>query len=336
MPLSSRGCRFRIPADAVSESRRYPRAVPEVTDHEGEIDGLPVFWRSALPNEAADGAPTPTAGAAGTASAGAAGTAGAGDAETASAGDAETAVPLYLHGVPDSSDAWLAFLARSGGLAPDLPGFGRSGKPGSLRFTIEEYADFLESFLALTGVERVRMVVHDWGAVGLAFAQRHPQRIERLVVMNAVPLLPGYRWHRTARIWRTPVLGELAMGTTNERTLRWLSREGNATPGPMPEQWRKSVLEHFDQGTQRAILRLYRSSPPDVLAAAGERLAELNVPALVVWGQRDPYIPARFGKAYADVLDAQLVELPDAGHWLWLDRPDAIDRVVEFVGVAPG
>ena len=55
------------------------------------------------------------------------------------------------------------------------------------------------------------------------------------------------------------------------------------------------MLDHFDQGTQRAILRLYRSSPPDVLAAAGERLGELDVPALVVWGTRDPYIPARFG-----------------------------------------
>ncbi|HEV7527749.1 MAG TPA: alpha/beta hydrolase [Solirubrobacteraceae bacterium] len=288
--------------------------MPEATDHEGEIDGRPVFWRGASLAGGANGASAASPG----------------------AGAAETAVPLYVHGVPDSSDMWLAFLARSGGLAPDLPGFGRSGKPGSLRFTIEEYADFVESFLELVGVERVSMVVHDWGVVGLAFAQRHPQRIERLVVINAVPLLAGYRWHRAARIWRAPVLGELAMGTTNERTLRFLSKEANATPGPMPQQWRESVLEHFDQGTQRAILRLYRSSPPEVLAAAGERLGELGVPALVVWGQRDPYIPARFGKAYAEVLDAQLLELADAGHWAWLDRPDVIDRVVEFVGAASG
>ena len=286
--------------------------MPETTDHDGEIDGRPVFWRSASLAAGANGASAAAPG----------------------AGTPEAAVPLYVHGVPDNSDLWLAFLARSGGLAPDLPGFGRSGKPGSLRFTIEEYADFLESFLQLAGVERVSMVVHDWGAVGLAFAQRHPERIARLVVINAVPLLPGYRWHRTARIWRTRVLGELAMGTTNERTLRLLSKEANATPGPMPEAWRKSVLEHFDQGTQRAILRLYRSSPPDVLAAAGERLDELGVPGLVVWGQRDPYIPARFGKAYADVLDAELLELSDAGHWPWLDRPDVIDRVVEFVSAA--
>jgi pimeloyl-ACP methyl ester carboxylesterase len=286
--------------------------VPELSDRNGEIEGRPVFWRSAVAERGSEAA------------------------GTAAAPEAEAAVPLYLHGVPDSSDEWLEFLPRSGGLAPDLPGFGRSGKPGSLSFTIEEYGDFLEAFLELVGVPRVQMVMHDWGAVGLAFAQRHPERVERLVVINAVPFLPGYRWHRTARIWRTPILGELAMGTTNERTLRWLSREGNATPGPMPEQWRKSVLEHFDQGTQRAILRLYRSSPPERLAAAGERLGTLGVPSLVVWGMRDPYIPARFANAYADVLGARLLELPDAGHWPWLDRPDAIDAVLDFLGDESG
>jgi pimeloyl-ACP methyl ester carboxylesterase len=290
--------------------------VSEVTDHQDELDGRPLFWRSASLAGTTNGASAPTHG--------------------TTAPDA--APPLYVHGVPDNSDLWLSFLARGGGVAPDLPGFGRSGKPGSLRFTIEEYADFLESFLALVGIERVRLVVHDWGAVGLAFAQRHPERIERLVVINAMPFLPGYRWHRTARIWRTPLLGELAMGTLNERTLRLLSRESNATPGPMPEQWRKSVLDHFDQGTQRAILRLYRSSPPDVLRAAGARLGELEMPALVVWGMRDPYIPARFASAYVEALGghAELLEVPDAGHWPWLDRPDLIDRVVEFLDASPG
>jgi pimeloyl-ACP methyl ester carboxylesterase len=277
--------------------------VLEVRDHAGEIASppgmqasLPIFWRSAEREAAA------------------------------------AAVPLYLHGVPSNSDEWTAFLARSGGLAPDLPGFGRSGKPGYLECTIDEYADFVERFLDDRGVERVSLVMHDWGAVGLTFASRHPQRIERLVLINAVPFLPGYRWHRTARIWRTPLLGELSMGAISRRTLRLLSRESNATPGPMPEQWLDLVLDHFDQGTQRAILRLYRSSPPAVLAAAGSRLDEVRAPALVVWGMRDPYIPGRFARAYADALGgAELLELDDAGHWPWLDRPDVIDRVVEFL-----
>lgn len=271
--------------------------MPEVSEHHGELEGRPVFWR---------GAPA--------------------------RGDA---VPLYLHGVPDSSDIWVKFLARSGGIAPDLPGFGRSGKPASLAYTIEEYDRFIESFLEMVRVAKVKMVVHDWGSVGLAYAQRRPERIERLVVMNAVPFLPGYRWHRTARIWRTPLLGELSMGALNQRTLSLGSRESNATRGPMPESWRESVLAHFDQGTQRAILRLYRSSPSAKLAAAGTRLGELGVPSLVLWGTRDPYIPARFAKAYADVLGARLLELADAGHWAWLDRADAIESVVEFLNESP-
>ena len=273
--------------------------MPEPREHTAELDGLPIFWRSAEAAQAGDGAAT----------------------------------PVYLHGVPTSSDDWVPFLERSGGLAPDLPGFGRSGKPGYLRYTMAEYDRFIERFLEQLGVERVSLVVHDWGGVGLLFAQRRPELVERLVVINAVTFLPGYRWHRTAKIWRTPGLGELAMGSTSRRVLRLLSRESNATPGPMPEEWIDSVLAHFDQGTQRAILRLYRSSPETALEAAGAGLRALRMPALVVWGLKDPYLPPRFGRAYAEALPgAELLELPDAGHWPWLDRPDVVERVVAFLG----
>ncbi len=303
--------------------------MPPVSENTAEIGGLPIFWRSA-PSESPDRAPV-----------------------------------LYLHGVPSSSEDWVAplehhgsrpwwrrwwrpkratddwvvappyaqgFLERTGGLAPDLPGFGRSGKPGYLKYTIDEYAGFIERFLDMLEVERVRMVVHDWGAVGLAFAQAKPERIERLVVTNAVPLLAGYEWHRAARLWRTPVLGELAMGSTSRLVWRRSTRESNVTPGPLPEAWIDSVMNHFDQGTQRAILRLYRSSPSEVLERAGRDLAGLDMPSLVVWGMRDPYIPERFAAEYARALpNSELVELPDAGHWWWLDRPDAIERVAEFL-----
>ena len=272
--------------------------MPDVIDHSGDIEGLPVFWRSA---------PSP--------------------------GAQPDATPLYLHGVPTSSDDWIPFLQHGGGVAPDLPGFGRTGKPGNFDYTIGGYVEFLERFLDLAGLERVSLAVHDWGAVGLAFAIRHPERIGRLLIMNAVPFLPGYRWHRLARAWRTPVIGELVMGTTSHRTLRLLSRESNAAPGPMPEEFIKSIMDHFDHGTQRAILRLYRSAPPDVLERQGEELPSLHAPTLVVWGERDPYIPARFADDYARALGgpAEVVRLPDAGHWPWLDRPDLVARVSDFL-----
>src|SRR5207302_6176603 len=71
---------------------------------------------------------------------------------------------LYVHGVPTSSTDWLSFLERTGGLAPDLPGFGRSGKRGDGDYTMAGYDRFLEAFLDHLQVERVRLVVHDWGS----------------------------------------------------------------------------------------------------------------------------------------------------------------------------
>jgi pimeloyl-ACP methyl ester carboxylesterase len=215
----------------------------------------------------------------------------------------------------------------------DLPGFGRSGKPGYLTYTIPEYEGFIESFLELVSVERVQLVMHDWGAVGLAFAQRYPERVERLVLIDAVPFLPGFRWHAVARVWRTPALGELAMGATTRLVMRLASRLSNARAGTLPQASVDTTVAHFDQGTQRAILRLYRSSPPAVLERAGGDLGALSMPALVIWGAKDPYVPVRFAHAYADALgDAELEIVEHAGHWPWLDEPSVIERVAEFVG----
>jgi pimeloyl-ACP methyl ester carboxylesterase len=254
-----------------------------IEPHESELDGLPVAWR------AAPAAGTPV---------------------------------LWLHGVPDSAEVWTPFLERCGGIAPDLPGFGRSAKRGDLDYSIAGYAAWLERFCAMLELERVRLVMHDWGTVGLAFAQRAPERIERLVAIDTVPLLPGYRWHPIARVWRRPVLGEVAMGLAIPPVARRLLPAGRAD----------AVLEHFDPGTQRAILRLYRASPPEVLAAAGAALGTIAAPALVLHGERDRYIPAHFADGLAAALgDATVEHVADAGHWPWLDRPELVERVARFL-----
>jgi pimeloyl-ACP methyl ester carboxylesterase len=259
--------------------------MPPVTEHNDMLGDQPLFWRSAKGDE------PPV---------------------------------LYLHGVPTSSDDWVPFLERTGGIAPDLFGFGRSSKRGDLDFTMPGYDRFVEVFLEHVGAERVRLVVHDWGVVGLLWAQRYPERVERLVVVNAVPLLPGYRWHRAARAWGTPLVGEIAIGLAT----RWAARRTGVPEAVIEEAW-----PHFDQGTQRAILRLYRSSPEDALARAGLDLGHITCPALVVWGDRDPYIRPRFAEAYAGALggDAEVLHLSDAGHWAWHDRPDVIDRIAAFL-----
>jgi pimeloyl-ACP methyl ester carboxylesterase len=231
---------------------------------------------------------------------------------------------VYLHGVPCAAELWAPFLERTGGVAPDLPGFGRSAKRGDFDYTIGGYGRWLERFLDQLGIGRFRLALHDWGAVGLELAQRHPERVERLVIADAVPFLPGYRWHRVARVWRTRVLGELLMGATTKWALRRLA----GVPGDMVERWWRD----FDQGTQRAILRLYRGAPPTALAAAGAHLGDLDCPALVVWGERDPYLAPSFAEAYAGRLPrAEVRRIAGAGHWPWLDVPDVIDEVSGFL-----
>src|SRR5215213_6270749 len=117
--------------------------------------------------------------------------------------NAGAAPVLYLHGVPGNGSDWLPFLERTGGYAPDLPGFGRSDKPAHFDYSIAGYAAFLREYVDRLGLERLSLVMHDWGSVGLALAQAIPDRIERLIAIDVVPFLPGQRWHRVARIWRT-------------------------------------------------------------------------------------------------------------------------------------
>ncbi len=241
---------------------------------------------------------------------------------------------LFVHGVPTNSDIWVPFLEACGGIALDLPGFGRSAKPGHFDHSIPGYDRFLEAFLDHVGLHRYSLVVHDWGAVALATAQRLPHRLERLVLFSCTPLLPGYRWHRVARLWRTPVVGEMTMGFSFRFAMKRALAEANSTPGPMPEEFLHSIFSHFDHGTQRAILKLYRSAPPQTLERAGRDLGQISAPALILWPTQDPYIPADFGQAYADALGGKtrLEMVENAGHWSWLDQPELVDRAARFLG----
>lgn len=232
---------------------------------------------------------------------------------------------LYVHGVPTAGWDFEPFLERTGGIAPDLPGFGASGKRADLEFTPEFYGRWIERFCQWRGLERVRLVVHDWGVVGLIWAMANPERVERLVVINAVPLLPGYRWHPWARAWRTRWVGEVAMGATNRIAVQRSIGLGR--------HFAERVMEGWDLGTQRAILRLYRAADPDVLAALGTSLDEIDCPALVVWGEDDPYIGKSFASAYAEALggEARVQLVPGAGHWPWHSEPSVVEAVGAFL-----
>ena len=227
-----------------------------VTEHHDTLSDQPLFWRSA------EGGEPPV---------------------------------LYLHGVPTSSDDWVGFLERTGGLAPDLPGFGRSGKRGDGDFTMPGYDRFVEAFLDHAEVERVRLVVHDWGAVGLLWAQRHPERVERLVVINAVPLLPGYRWHRVARLWRMRGVGEVAIGLST----RWAWRRA------IPQPHGRRVLAALRPGHPARDPAALPREPGGRARPRRPRSRAHRLPRARRVGRSRPLPPAAFADAYAGALGGE-------------------------------
>ena len=273
------------------------RAVPSaIEEAELQVDGVRVFYRRV----AGEGTPT-----------------------------------VYCHCNPTHGEDWVPFLERGGpAIAIDMPGWGRSEHPDPEQFDYSMYglSAFLEKCLDQLGVAQRKLVVHDWGCVGLIGAQRRPELIEKLVVINAIPLLPGYRWHWVAQIWRRRGLGELANATTTKSSMGLIMRQLSGDRRPMPPQFIEMIWRHMDHGTNQATLALYRHADPDRLAAAGKDLNRLTCPSLVLWGANDPFIRSRFAEAYANALpSSQLKVVEGAGHWPWIDDARAIDEVLDFV-----
>ena len=173
---------------------------------------------------------------------------------------------VYCHGNPTHGEDWLPFLERGGpAIAIDMPGWGRSDRPDPARFDYSMYglSAFLERCLDELGVERRKLVVHDWGGLALIGAQRRPELVEKLVVINVVPLLPGYRWHWIAQLWRRRPLGELFNATTSRPAMELLMRQARGDRSPMPPEFVDSIWAPLGQGHPAATLALYRHADPD-------------------------------------------------------------------------
>jgi pimeloyl-ACP methyl ester carboxylesterase/2-polyprenyl-6-methoxyphenol hydroxylase-like FAD-dependent oxidoreductase len=242
--------------------------------------------------------------------------------------DAREAV-VFVHGNPGSSADWEPLLAAVGdrrrAVAWDAPGFGQSTTPKGFPQSTEAHAAFIGRALAVLGIERAHLVLHDFGGPwGLHWAAGDPERFASVVLLNT-GALPGYRWHALARIWRTPVAGELFMATTTRCGWRMLLRHGQ--PRPLPRAFVDRMYDDFDRETRRAVLALYRSVGD--VGATGRQLARelrpLDRPALVLWGRHDPYLRVEHAERQREAFPSADVRALDAsGHWPFADQPEEV------------
>jgi pimeloyl-ACP methyl ester carboxylesterase len=247
--------------------------------------------------------------------------------------DADEAV-VFVHGNPGPAADWRRLVARTGAfaraVAPDLPGYGGADKPDRFDYTVDGYARHLGAILETLGIRRAHLVLHDFGGPwGLMWAAEHPDRFASVTLVNC-GVLPGYRWHYLARIWRTLVLGEAFMRTGTLPATRLLLRHGN--PRGLPRDVVERMYRDYkNPAVAFAVLRLYRATDDVVVSSVHlqPRLRSLDRPALVVWGAQDPYLPVRYADRQRESFPrAEVVVLADSGHWPMIDDPVAVEQPV--------
>ncbi len=235
---------------------------------------------------------------------------------------------LLLHGNPTWSFLWRRFLAplsrHARVVAVDHVGFGRSDHPEDVRYhTVERHVRNLEEFVSGLGLRRVVPVVQDWGGpIGLGWATRHPDEVAGLGILNT--------WAFTEKV---PVrgLGDLMCRRANlmvERFLPRLLRNGAA------EEVMAAYRHPFPTPQSRSALVAMPRMVPDrpehpewgTMDRIEKALPSLDVPARIVWGAKDPVFSKRYAWAFKEILPRaeEPVFLPDAGHFLQEDTPDAV------------
>ena len=263
---------------------------------------------------------------------------------------------LFLHGFPEFWVEWehqlCAFGAQYHAVAPDLRGYNLSGKPSLPRqYHVKLLVEDIRNLVHHLGHRKMVLVAHDWGGgVAWAFANRHPEMVEKLVIINsphpavfARELLNNPDQQTASaymNMFRSPD-AEKIISEDNYRYLkdaltkglsRWKpsdallqayvaawSRPGALTGGL--NYYRVSPLHPPTSEAETAIIRQIADAPRDMFA--------VQVPTLVIWGELDEaLLPGNLEGLESHVDQLRIERIPDGTHWVVHEQPDLVNRLI--------
>jgi pimeloyl-ACP methyl ester carboxylesterase len=243
---------------------------------------------------------------------------------------------ILLHGFPDTSRLWrsqIDALVRAGyrAIAPDLRGRGRTEQPPSVAdYALPKIAQDVAAVLTALGVTRAHVVGHDWGAaVAWLFAALFPDRVDHLVALSVgFPGATGKpNLEELQKGWyRLLIQFEGVAETLFQQDDWYLFRELMQGSGDVAQ----AIADLGEPGALTAAFNWYRANlPPGRMLASGA-LPAVQAPVLGIWSDGDRYLAERSMTASAAKVAGpwRYVRIAGASHWIPLDQPDVLNRLL--------
>ena len=260
---------------------------------------------------------------------------------------AGTGLPvILLHGFPEGWRSWrrqIPDLVAAGFsvLAPDMRGYNLSDRPtNQSAYRLDHLVADVAALVKATGYCRAHIIGHDWGGViAWAFAERHPELVDKLVILNA-PHMKIYlekvkyppqmlkSWYML--FFLLPHLPELALSANNFRAIRRIFRLGPAKKDAFSDQSIEDYIEALSQpGALTAALNYYRANLTMADVRNFTHSAPINAETLVIWGELDPALGVELLDGLHEMAPrVQIHRIPDSSHWVQNEAPEEVNQVL--------
>jgi pimeloyl-ACP methyl ester carboxylesterase len=251
------------------------------------------------------------------------------------------ALLLLLHGggTDSASLSWGLLLPELAqirvAMALDWPGYGQSDRTPR-PYTQEYYLDFLGAFLDALQIERLGLAgISMGGGLALGFALRHPERVERLALLDSYGLAERAPYHLLSYLF-------VRMGWLNRLSWAWVRRSRSLAGYSLrsifhdPKRITPELVDQVYEEVRRpypgrAFEAFQRSEllPGRLRTVYMARLGELRLPVLLVHGEYDPLVPVQAARlAQGRLPNARLEVIPGCGHWPQRERPDLVNPLL--------